>query len=86
MNELHRQGRELLDAARRERTPDAAARERVFAALMEGAALRGDADAGGSVETKLLTGFAKWLVLAGLAAALAGALYWAGHVGGGAAP
>ena len=39
MNEIGRHGRALLDDARRERTPDAAARERVFAALMEDTAV-----------------------------------------------
>ena len=82
MNELRRHGRDLLDEARRERTPDAAARARVFGALMASAALTSTASVGATpVAAKLLTGFSKWLVLAGLVGTITGALYLAGHVG-----
>lgn len=82
MNEIRRHGRELIDQARRERTPDAAARERVFGALMASAALTSAAGASTApVAAKQLTGFSKWLVLAGLAGTMTGALYLARHVG-----
>jgi hypothetical protein len=82
VNEIGRHGRALLDDARRERTPDAAARERVFAALMEDTAVTKRAKAlKPRPETKPLTPFAKCLVLLGLAAAVAGGVYAAGHVG-----
>lgn len=82
MNELRRHGRDLLDEARRERTPDAAARARVFSALMASAALTSTAGASAApAAAKLLTGFSKWLVLVGLVGTVTGALYLAGHVG-----
>lgn len=82
MNEIGRHGRELLDDARRERTPDAAARERVFAALMEDTAVTKLAKAvKPRLESKPLTSVGKGLLLLGLAAAVAASLYAAGHVG-----
>jgi len=82
MNELRRHGRDLIDEARRERTPDAVARERVFGALMASAALTSAASAAAApAPAKPLTGFSKWLVLTGLAGTMAVSLYWAGHVG-----
>lgn len=82
MNELRRHGRNLIDEARRERTPDAVARERVFGALMASAALTSAAGAAAApAPAKLLAGFSKWLVLAGLAGTMASSLYLAGHVG-----
>ena len=64
MNAIGRHGRALLDDARRERTPDAAARERVFAALMEDTAVTTLAKAvKPRPETKPLTPFAKCLTL-----------------------
>ena len=82
MNEIGRHGRALLDDARRERTPDAAARERVFAALMEDTAVSFLAKAvKPRPETKPLTPFAKCLVLLGLAAAVSAGVYAASHIG-----
>lgn len=82
MNEIGRHGRELLEDARRERTPDATARERVFAALMEDTAVTKLAKAvKPRPETKPLTPFAKCLVLLALALAVAAGLYAASHVG-----
>jgi hypothetical protein len=78
MNELRRDGRELLAEARRERTPDADSRERVFAAVLASVA---QASAAGTrrPESKPLTGIRRWLVLAALVAAVTGALYCAAH-------
>jgi hypothetical protein len=81
MNELRRHGRELLDEARRERTPDAAARERVFRALQASTDLASTPGADAPLENEPLAGFSRWLALAGLAALLVGGLYLAGHVG-----
>ena len=82
MNEIGRHGRALLDDARRERTPDAAARERVFAALMDDTAVTKLAQAGKPrPETKPFTPLAKCLVLLGLTAAVTAGLYAASHVG-----
>lgn len=82
MNEIGRHGRELLDDARRERTPDAEARERVFAALMEDTAVTKLAKAvKPRPESKPLTPVGKCLVLLGLVAAVAAGVYAAGHVG-----
>jgi hypothetical protein len=81
MNEIGRHGRALLDDARRERTPDAATRERVFAALMEDTAVtkRAKAAAKPRPEMKPLTPVAKCLVLFGLVAAVAAGVYAASH-------
>jgi hypothetical protein len=82
MNEMGRHGRELLDDARRERTPDAATRERVFAALMEDTAVTKLAQAAKArPATKPLTPVAKCLVLVGVAAAVAAGVYAASHAG-----
>jgi hypothetical protein len=83
MNEIRHHGRELLDQARRERTPDAADRARVLGALMASAALATatSATAAPAVAEKLLTGVSKWLLLAGLAGTVTGGVYLAGHVG-----
>ena len=82
MSELRREGRALLAEAQRERTPDAAARERVFALLMATEALASASAAlGARAEPKPLTGPAKWLLLAALVAAVALGVYVAGHVG-----
>jgi|GEM_PF-5981913 len=81
MNEIGRHGRQLLDDARRERTPDAAARERVFAALMKDTAVTKQAPvAKPRPESRPLTPLGKCLVLLGLAIAVATGLYAAGHV------
>jgi hypothetical protein len=83
MNEIGRHGRALLDDARRERTPDATARERVFAALLEDTAVTklAKADAPPRPERKPLTPVGKCLLLLGLAAAVAAGVYAASHVG-----
>ena len=82
MNELRRHGRELLDQARRERTPDAAARERVLGALLASAALATTSSPTASAaESKPLGGINKWLLLAAVASAVAGTVYAAGHLG-----
>ena len=79
MNELRRDGRALLDEARRERTPDAAARERVYDALLASAAFSDGAPPTTTGKPRL-AGIRKWLLLAALGAAVTGALYLAGHV------
>jgi hypothetical protein len=82
MNEIGRHGRQLLDDARRERTPDTATRERVFAALMEDTEVTKLAKAvKPGRETKPLTPVGKCLVLLGLVAAVAAGVYAASHVG-----
>lgn len=82
MSELRRHGRQLLDEARRERTPDAAARERVFRALVATTDLASTPSASNApLSRKPLTGFSKWLALAGLAALVMVGVYLAGHVG-----
>jgi hypothetical protein len=79
MNELRRDGRALLDEARRERTPDAVARERVYDALLASAGFLGGAPPAATGKPRL-GGIRKWLLLAGLGAVVLGALYVAGHV------
>jgi hypothetical protein len=79
MNELRRDGRALLDEARRERTPDAAARERVYDALLASAAFS-DGPPPATTGKPRLAGIRKWLLLAALGVAVTGALYLAGHV------
>lgn len=87
MSELRREGRALLAEAHRERTPNAAARERVLAALMMTEALARPSEAeGAEAEPKPLTGLGKWLVLAALVAAVALGVYVAGHAGAKPAP
>ena len=82
MNEIGRHGRDLLDDARRERTPDATARERVFAGLMEDTAVARLAKAvEPRTESRPLTPVGKWLLLIMLAAAVAAGVYAAGHAG-----
>lgn len=80
MNELRRDGRALLEDARRERTPDAATRERVYQALLASPALASGAPAPATGKQPL-TGPRKWLLLAALAAAIGTALYLAEHAG-----
>lgn len=82
MNELRPHGRELLEQACRERTPDAATRERVFAALMATEAVMAAVnEAANPVVPRPLAGAAKWLLLAALCLVVAGVVYLAGHVG-----
>lgn len=82
MNELRPHGRELLAQAKRERTPDAAVRERVFAALMATeAVVAAINEAANPVVPRPLAGAGKWLLLAALGLAVAGIVYLAGHVG-----
>ena len=82
MNELRPHGRELLGQAKLERTPDAAARERVFAALMATEAVVAAINEAATPKvSRPLVGLGKWLLLAALAAVVAGVVYLAGHVG-----
>jgi len=75
MNELRPRGRELLDAARRERTPSGADRARLLRELLQ-AAHATDAGLGRPPRMKLSS---KLALLAALAGAIAGTLYWLGH-------
>jgi hypothetical protein len=77
MSEIRPQGRELIAAARHERTPSARDRERVFAAMMAGAALTtaSTAAAAPSLFAKLTGGAAKWWLLGGFCATVAGGGY-----------
>ena len=87
MNELRPHGRELLGQAKLERTPDAAARERVFAALMATeAVVAAINEAANPVVPRPLAGVGKWLLLAALALVVAGIVYLAGHVGAPSGP
>jgi hypothetical protein len=79
MNELRPHGRELLDAARRERTPNPAQRERLLGELLA-AADPGPASGAPGGRRKLSKG-AQALLLAALALAIGLALYGMGHVG-----
>jgi hypothetical protein len=84
MNELRPHGRELLEQACRERTPDAATRERVFAALMATEAVVAAINEGANpVVSRPLAGAGRWLLLAALALLVAGLVYLAGNVGAG---
>lgn len=84
MNELRPHGRELLKQASRERTPDAATRERVFAALMATeAVVAAINEAANPIVPRPLAGVGRWLLLAALALVVAGLVYLAGHVGAG---
>ena len=87
MNELRPHGRELLEQACRERTPDRAARDRVFAALMATeAVVAAINEAANPVVPRPLAGAGKWLLLAALGLLVAGIVYLAGHVGATPAP
>jgi hypothetical protein len=79
MNELRPHGRELLEAARRERTPSPAQRERLLSELLA-AADPGPAS-GAPGGTPKLRGGSRWLVLVGLALSIGLALYGASHLG-----
>lgn len=79
MNELRPHGRELLEAARRERTPTPEQRERLLSELLA-AADPGPASGAPGGRPKLRGG-ARWLVLVGLALAIGVALYEASHLG-----
>jgi len=79
MSELRPYGRELLEAARRERTPTDAERARMLKALLAAAE-----HARLAVETRpasRLNAASKVLVLVALAALIAFGVYMAGHVG-----
>jgi len=80
MNELRPHGRELLEAARRERTPSPADRERLLSELLA-AADPGPASGAPGGRRKLSAG-ARLLVLVGLVLAIALLLYGASHAGG----
>ena len=87
MNELRPHGRELLEQASRERTPDAATRERVFTALMATeAVVAAINEAANPVVPRPLAGAGKWLLLAALALLVVGIVYLAGHAGAGKGP
>lgn len=82
MNELRPHGRELLEQAKGERTPDLATRERVFAALMATeAVVAAINEAANPVVPRPLAGAGRWLLLVALALVVAGIVYLAGHVG-----
>jgi hypothetical protein len=75
MTELRPRGREHLAAARRERTPSSADRARLLRELLE-AAHATDAALAPAPRRKLGS---KLALLAALAGAIAGALYWLRH-------
>lgn len=79
MNELRPHGRELLEAARRERTPSPDERERLLSELLA-AADPGPAS-GAPGGRRKLRGGARLLVLAALVLAIGLALYGASHAG-----
>lgn len=83
MSERRPHGRELLEAARLERTPSARDRDRVFQALLASAAAATVTTAAASTAAaptllaKLGGGTAKWWLVGGLCSALAGGSYLA---------
>ncbi len=79
MNELRPHGRELLEAARRERTPSPEQRERLLGELL--AAADPGPPSGAPGGRRKLRGYAKVLVLLALACAIGLALYGASHAG-----
>jgi len=79
MNELRPYGRELLEAARRERTPNGAERARVLKALL--AAAEHSRLAVEAPAPSKLNAASKIFVLLALAALIAFGVYMAGHVG-----
>jgi hypothetical protein len=80
MSELRPYGRELLEAARRERTPTAAERARVLLALL-GAAERSQIAVAATPRPSKLSSAAKLFVLVALAALIVLGIYLAGHAG-----
>ena len=80
MSELRPYGRELLDAARRERTPGAAERARVLKSL-EAAAEHARLAAAEARPESNLGPASKIFVLLALAALIAFGVYMAGHAG-----
>jgi hypothetical protein len=72
MNELRPRGRELIAAARLERTPSTRERQRVLGALMASATLTSTASAvaAPSLLRKLALGAGKWWIMAGMGATL----------------
>jgi hypothetical protein len=77
MNELRPHGRELLEAARRERTPSAAEHARLLQELLQAAQ-----SSSPSIRPKRALGAAaKLVLLAALATAIAVVLYFASHAG-----
>lgn len=79
MNELRPHSRELLEAARRERTPSADVRERLLSELLA-AADPGPASGAPGRRPKLGPA-TQWLVLVALVLGIALALYGASHAG-----
>ncbi|HXK16193.1 MAG TPA: hypothetical protein VNG33_00215 [Polyangiaceae bacterium] len=80
MSELRPYGRELLDAARRERTPNEAERARLLKSL-EAAAEHARLAAAEAPRASQLGAASKIFVLVALAALIAFGVYMAGHVG-----
>jgi len=79
MSELRPYGRELLEAARRERTPNAVERARVLKALL--AAAEHSRLAVETPPASKLNAASKIFVLLALAGPIAFGVYMAGHVG-----
>jgi hypothetical protein len=79
MNQLRPHGRELIEAARRERTPSSEQRERLLSELLA-AADPGPAS-GTSGGRRKLSDVQKAIALVALAMALGLVLYAAGHLG-----
>jgi len=77
MNELRPHGRELLEAARRERTPSPAEHARLLQQLLLAAQ---SSNASSPPPPKLANG-ARLILLAALVAGIAFALYCASHAG-----
>jgi hypothetical protein len=79
MSELRPYGRELLEAARRQRTPNEAERARVLKALL--AAAEHSRIAVDAPPASKLSAASKVFVLVALAALIAFGVYMAGHLG-----
>jgi hypothetical protein len=79
MSSVRQHSRGLLDAARRECTPDAATRERVFKSLTSTTGESDPLASTGPIDERNVTGAMKWLVLAAVALGVALAVYLAGH-------
>lgn len=78
MTELRRHGRELIEAARRERTPTPEERQRVMSVLMAAAAQAALQNEQRAPLAKRLPPVAKLLLLTLLFLAIAAGSYWVG--------
>ncbi len=81
MSDLRPPARQLLDAARRERTPSAAERSRLIGELLAAAAESGASSEEPPVLAQRLGAGAKLVVLAVLLLLIVGATYVAHHLG-----